>query len=78
MFELTSNPTISPNLINSIISVIFYLIMAVFVLYSLQAIYALLKFGRSKILGIIVSIVFMIISGSLYAAAVVILGKINP
>jgi len=52
--------------------------MAVFVLYSLQAIYALLKFGRSKILGIIVSIVFMIISGSLYAAAVVILGKINP
>ena len=77
MFELTSNPTVSPHLINSIISVIFYLIMAAFMLYSLQAIYTVLRFGRSKILAIIVCIVYLIISASLYFAAINYLERIN-
>ena len=58
----------------SIISIIFYLIVAAFVLYSLLALFSLLKFGRSKILGIIISLLYLIITVSLYAAAV---GNLN-
>jgi predicted membrane channel-forming protein YqfA (hemolysin III family) len=55
---------------SSVIAIIFYLIMAAFVLYSLIALYSLLRFGRTKILAIIVSILYLIISAGLYAAAV--------
>ena len=58
------------SLTSSIISIVFYLIMAAFVLYSLLAIYSLLRFGRSKILGLIISLLYLIISAGLYAAAV--------
>jgi hypothetical protein len=53
-----------------IINVIFYLVMAMLVLYSLLALYSLLRFGRSKILGIVVSLLYLIIMAGLYAAAV--------
>jgi hypothetical protein len=55
---------------SSILAIVFYLFMAGFVLYSLLAIYSLLRFGQSKILGIIISILYLIISAGLYAAAV--------
>jgi hypothetical protein len=58
------------NLVTTIIALIFYLLMAGFVLYSLLALYTLLRFGRSTILGIIISILYLIITASLYAAAV--------
>lgn len=61
----------------TLIALVFYVLMAGFVLYSLIALYALLRFGRSKILAIIVSILYLIISASLYAAAVGNLGKIK-
>ncbi|OGE82461.1 MAG: hypothetical protein A3B10_00085 [Candidatus Doudnabacteria bacterium RIFCSPLOWO2_01_FULL_44_21] len=64
-------PAFQPtNLISSIVSLIFYLIMAGFVLYSLIALYALLRYGRSKILAIVVSLVYLTITAGLYVAAV--------
>lgn len=54
----------------AILALVFYILMAGFVLYSLLAIYTLLKFGRSKILSTIVSLLYLIISAGLYAAAV--------
>ncbi len=61
----------------SILALAFYLIMAAFIIYSLIAIYALLKYGRSKTLGLAVTILYLIISLSLYAAAVGNLNKIK-
>ena len=58
----------------TILALVFYLLMAGFILYSLLALYALLRFGRSKILAIIVSILYLIMTASLYAAAV---GNLN-
>ena len=55
---------------HSILALVFYLLMAGFVFYSLLGIYALLRFGRSKILAIIICIVYLMISAGLYAAAV--------
>jgi hypothetical protein len=41
------------------------------------AIYALLRFGRSKMLGIVVSLLYLIIAAGLYAAAVSNLNNIH-
>lgn len=54
----------------TILALVFYLLMAGFVLYSLIALYSLLRYGRSRILTIIISIIYLIISAGLYAAAV--------
>ena len=54
----------------TLLAMVFYIVMAGFVLYSLLTIYSLIRFGRSKILGIIVSILYLIITAGLYAAAV--------
>ncbi len=66
MYEVYQPSNFGPT----ILALVFYVVMAGFVLYSLIAIYALLKFGRSKILAIIVSLLYLIISASLYASAV--------
>lgn len=64
-------PTYQPtSIVSTILGLIFYLLMAGFMLYSLLTIYSLLRFGRSRILGIIVSILYLIITAGLYAAAV--------
>ncbi len=60
----------SNTILSSTVSLIFYIIMAGFVLYSLLALYALLRFGRNKILAIIVSLLYLIITAGLYAAAI--------
>ena len=62
------------NFATTILALVFYVIMAGFVLYSLLAIYALLRYGRSKILAIIVSLLYLVITAGLYAAAV---GNLN-
>lgn len=54
----------------TLLALVFYLLMAGFILYSLLALYALLRFGRSKILAIIVSILYLLTAAGLYAAAV--------
>ncbi|GEM_PF-2741324 len=61
----------------SILALVFYLLMAGFLLYSLIALYALLRFGRSKIMVIIVCLLYLIVSASLYAAAVANLNSIK-
>jgi hypothetical protein len=71
------NPYQPSNLGESIVALIFYLIMAAFVIYSLIAIYSLLKYGRSKMLGLTVVILYLIISLSLYLAALGNLEKIK-
>lgn len=58
----------------TILALVFYIIMAGFVLYSLITLYALLRFGRSKIMAIILSILYLLVSASLYAVAV---GNLN-
>ena len=73
------NPTLPPvyqpnNLVGTIVALVFYILMAGFVLYSLVALYALLRFGRNKILALLVSILYLIIIAGLYAAAV---GNLN-
>ena len=63
-------PTYQPtSLAHSLIALVFYLLMAGFVVYSFFAIYALLRFGRSKLLAATLSILYVIITLSLYAAA---------
>lgn len=58
-------------------ALVFYLVMAGFVLYSLLALYALLQFGRAKGLAIIVSLLYLIVSAGIYAAAVANLNAIK-
>ncbi|HEX9503527.1 MAG TPA: hypothetical protein VF974_04375 [Patescibacteria group bacterium] len=62
---------------HAIIALIFYLLMVGFVLYSFLAIYSLIRFGRTKVLGLIISILYLVISASLFAAAVANLNSIN-
>ena len=71
---MTPNIYQPTNIGTSLLALAFYLFMAGFILYSLISLYALMRFGRSKILAIIVSIIYLIISASLYAAAV---GNLN-
>ncbi|MEO8065515.1 MAG: hypothetical protein ABI643_01505 [Candidatus Doudnabacteria bacterium] len=61
----------------TILALVFYILMAAYVLYSLLAIYALVKFGRSKGLAILVSLFYLAISSGLYAAAVINLNNIK-
>jgi hypothetical protein len=53
----------------TILALVFYLVMAGFVLYSMIALYALLRFGRSIVLALIVSLLYLIMAASFYAAA---------
>ncbi len=70
-------PVYQPSTLgHTVLALVFYILMAGFMLYSLLALYALLRHGRSKVLVIIVSIIYLIISGSLFAAAVANLNNI--
>ncbi len=59
---------------SSIVALVFYILMAIYMIYSLFAIYALLRYGRTRILGIAVSIIYLIISASIYVVAI---GNLN-
>lgn len=54
---------------HTILALFFYLLMAGYIIYSFLSVYALLRFGRSKFVAATVTIVYMIISIGLYAAA---------
>jgi hypothetical protein len=54
---------------SSIVTIIFYLLMATFAIYSLIAIYSLLRYGRSKTVGALVAVIYIVIVAGLYAAA---------
>ena len=70
-------PVYQPSTLgHTVLALVFYILMAGFILYSLLALYALLRFGRSKILVIFISILYLIITASLYAAAIGNLNKI--
>ncbi len=64
-------------MINNLLSIVFYLIIAAFVIYSIIAIYSLLRYGRTKILNLTVIVFYLVISAGLYAAAVSSLNKIQ-
>lgn len=64
-------PVYQPSSLGTtLVALVFYILMAGYILYTLIALYALLRFGRSTILAIIVSILYLLISAGLYAAAV--------
>lgn len=62
---------------STIVALIFYIVMGGFALYSLFAIYALIRFGRSRTLAVVITVTYIIISSSLFTAAVVSLNKIR-
>jgi len=56
-------------MLQTIATLIFDAMMLIIAIYSLVSVYVLLRFGKSKILGICVSIFYLVIMTSLYAAA---------
>jgi hypothetical protein len=48
---------------------LFYVVMGIFALYSFILIYALLRFGKSKILSLGVALFYFILITSLWSAA---------
>jgi len=62
---------------HTILALVFYIVTAGFILYSLVALYALLRFGRSKVVGILVSVFYLIMATSLYTAAIIKLNAIR-
>jgi hypothetical protein len=56
--------------IKLIAQIIFFLLAAFIGLYSAIMIYVLIRFGQSRILGMIISIFYLIIIIGLYSAAV--------
>ena len=64
-------PLIPTSISSSLVALVFYLLMAVFTIYSIVALYALLRFGRNKTLAIAVSIFYLVIAAGLYTNAVI-------
>ncbi len=61
---------------HTLLALVFYILMAAYILYSLIGLYALLRFGRSVIVSLLVSVLYLIITVSLYAAAITNLNNI--
>jgi hypothetical protein len=57
------------NPVYTILAIIFYVALIILAFYSLLAVYALLKFGRSRTVGIIISLCYLIITAGFYFAA---------
>jgi hypothetical protein len=63
-------PVYQPNNFgHTIVALVFYIIMAGIALYSLIALYALLRYGRNRLLGMIVAIAYLVIWAGLFASA---------
>lgn len=56
-------------LIKLAVQAIFYILMGIHGLFSLVMVYVLLRYGKSKILGLTISALYAIVSTTLYAAA---------
>lgn len=63
-------------IVRLIAEVIFYGLMLLFGLFSFAMIFTLLKYGRSVIVGLVISAVFLIVMFSLYATALANFGKL--
>lgn len=71
-------PTYEPSSLgHTILALVFYIVTAGLILYSLIALYSLLRWGQSKITAILVSVFYLIIMTSLYAAAIIKLNAIR-
>jgi MFS family permease len=57
------------QLAHTILALVFYVLMLGFVIYSFLSLYTLNKYGRSKILSAGVSLLYIIIIASIFAAA---------
>jgi hypothetical protein len=64
-------------MISTIIHYVFFTLVLIMAVYSLTAIYALLRFGQNKTLAATVAIVYLVVCSSLFALAVTSLNKIN-
>lgn len=71
---LTYEPS---SLAHTILALVFYIVTAGLILYSMMALYSLLRWGQSKVTAILVSVFYLIITVSLYAAAIVKLNAIR-
>lgn len=56
-------------MIRTLFELIFNGLLLILAIYSLVMIYVLLRFGKSKILGVVVSLLYLLLMLSLYAAA---------
>lgn len=64
-------PSYQPaSLVETILALVFYIIMAGFAIYSLMAIYALVRYGRSKLIALGIALLYLVVMAGLYAAAV--------
>ena len=62
---------------HTLIALAFYVAMAIFVIYSIVAIYALIRYGRSKPMALGIILLYVIMTISLYIAALDNLHKIK-
>lgn len=65
------------NLGENLVEMIFHLIILGVAVYSILAVYALLKYGRSKILSLAVTLTYFFIVFTIYSSALWVLAKIN-
>lgn len=65
------------TLAHTILALFFYVIMLGLVVYSFLSLYALNKYGRSKLLAVSVSLLYIIIIASIFAAAQINLNEIK-
>lgn len=65
------------SLLHTIIALIFYITMAGFVIYSIIALYSLIRFGKSKSLALMITALYTIIASGLYASAVINLNNLK-
>jgi hypothetical protein len=71
-------PTYQPtSLGHTLVALAFYIITAGFILYSIVALYALLRFGKSKIVAILVSVFYLIVMASLYTSGILQLNSLK-
>lgn len=64
-------------IVKFIAQIIFYGLMLLFALFGFAMIFSLLKYGKSVVLGLAISAVFLIVMFSLFGAAVVNFNNIN-
>jgi hypothetical protein len=61
--------------LQKIIGTVFHVFMFFVVIYSAMNIFALIRFGRSKILGFLVFVVYGLVIGTLYGQALSIIAR---
>lgn len=65
------------SLAHTVLALFFYLLMLGLAVYSFLSLYALNKYGRSKILAVSVSLFYIIVIASIFAAAQINLNEIK-